>query len=175
MSDSLLLRKALVTEAPQLSELAFRSKAYWGYSNEFMAACREELAVPAHSIEDSGCWVIVAIDQTDVVGFYILENHSDSEVELGGLFVEPSRIGSGIGKALMQHASQQATRLGALKLIIQSDPNALEFYRAGGAVVIGEKESSSFPGRLLPLLEIRLVPVDAVDSCHTEVRTLHES
>lgn len=169
-----MLRKALVTEAPELSELAFRAKAYWGYSTDFMAACREELAVSAHCIEDPLCRVIVAIDQADIVGFYLLENHSDSEIELGGLFVDPTRIGSGIGKVLMQHASQQASRLGAHKLIIQSDPNALEFYRAGGAVVIGEKESGSFPGRLLPLLEIRLVS-GATDHCDPEVRTLHEN
>jgi len=33
-----------------LSNLAFRSKAHWGYSDEFMAACRDELTYSSEKI-----------------------------------------------------------------------------------------------------------------------------
>ena len=40
-----MIRRAENIECDHLTDLAFRSKAYWGYSSEFMQACREELAV----------------------------------------------------------------------------------------------------------------------------------
>ena len=47
------IRSARVQEAKEISALAMRSKAYWGYSKEFMEACREELTVtPEHINSD---------------------------------------------------------------------------------------------------------------------------
>ena len=156
MAEALLFREALVKEATVLGELAFRSKAYWGYSAEFMNACRGELSVSTRAIEDPLMPVIAAVEQQDIAGFYVLENLSASQVELGAMFVEPGRIGSGVGKALLEQAKQHARQLGAGKLVIQSDPHALGFYRAAGAIVVGEMESGSVPGRFLPLLEFQL-------------------
>ena len=39
------IRLARREETHALSELAFLSKAYWGYDEDFMAACRAELTV----------------------------------------------------------------------------------------------------------------------------------
>ena len=39
------IRQALPSEVEYLSELAFRSKSYWGYSDCFMQACLAELTV----------------------------------------------------------------------------------------------------------------------------------
>jgi len=41
-------------------------------------------------------------------------------------------------------------------MIIQGDPNAEGFYRAMGAERIGEQESHSIPGRMLPLFSLSL-------------------
>ena len=41
------IRLARLDEAEQLTQLALRSKASWGYSEEFMAACRDELTLTA--------------------------------------------------------------------------------------------------------------------------------
>ena len=40
--------------------------------------------------------------------------------------------------------------------MIQGDPNAADFYRAAGAVQVGERASASVPGRVLPLFELAL-------------------
>jgi GNAT superfamily N-acetyltransferase len=90
-----------------LSALALRSKAYWGYSSDFLDA----------------------------------------------LFVEPAHIGTGIGRLLIQHALQTLADCGAVRLIIQGDANATEFYKAAGARQTGARESGSIPGRYLPLFE----------------------
>lgn len=41
----MLIRDARPDEAGELTELALRSKAHWGYDEAFMASCREELTV----------------------------------------------------------------------------------------------------------------------------------
>lgn len=52
------IRKAKIDEAGYLSDLSFRSKAYWGYSDDFMEACREVLTVSPDDISSSLVFVI---------------------------------------------------------------------------------------------------------------------
>jgi GNAT superfamily N-acetyltransferase len=153
-------RDALPTDATDLSELAFCSKAHWGYTAEFMQACRRELTVIPESIAGDDIQYVVAVIKRELAGFYALENLTDKRIELGALFMEPKYIGQGIGRQLMARAKAHAIKLGANTMTIQGDPHALEFYRAAGARVIGEMESGSIPGRFLPLLEIPLATVD---------------
>ena len=91
-----------------------------------------------------------------VVGFCTLESLEDARVELGGLFVEPGFIGTGLGRALMRHALAAARASGARIMVIHGDPNARAFYEASGAVEVGRVPSGSIPGRTLPLFEIDL-------------------
>lgn len=153
-------RDALPTDATKLSELAFGSKANWGYPPEVMQACRRELMVTTESISSDKIHYVVTATQQEISGFYALDNLSGSQVELGALFVKAEHIGKGIGRQLMHHAKTHAVALSAQTMNIQGDPHALKFYRTAGARVIGEMESGSIPGRFLPLLEIRLTTVD---------------
>ncbi|NNC57139.1 MAG: GNAT family N-acetyltransferase [Woeseiaceae bacterium] len=153
---SLRIREALPQEANLLSQLALRSKAHWGYSRDFLDACRSELTVDASRLgtEDYQCFV--AIDGGSVLGFYTLKNTSSEKFELEALFVEPEHIGSGVGRALIRDAVERLSKRGAKRLIIQGDPHAAEFYVAAGARQIGTRESESMPGRNLPLFEIAI-------------------
>ncbi len=156
MSKSVNIREAISDDAPYLSSLAIRSKAYWGYSAEFMEACIDELSVSSAYIENSDYYYVVALVNDEIVGFYALEGITGDEIELGALFVEPDHIGTGIGRDLIERAKRHAVDLGANKLIIQGDPNADKFYRAAGGVPTGSKESESIPGRFLPTFQILL-------------------
>lgn len=147
------IRPADPGEAGLLSELAVRSKAHWGYSREFMAACRDELSYSAEQIAAGGLWVVVENDEPR--GFYAVQKISPDALELEALFVAPEYIGHGYGRALMQHALDGFERDRELqRLVIQADPNAARFYEAAGAVLIGERPSDSIEGRMLPLYEI---------------------
>ena len=159
------LRAATDQDASRLSLLAIQAKAYWGYPEEFMHACHAELTVTAEAIASSEKHFVVAMQQQELIGFYSLEGLVDQQgdkqgnkqIELGSLYVEPKYIGKGIGRLLMSQAKAHAGMLGAHSLFIQSDPHAVEFYRAAGAVIVGKKESGSIPGRFLPLLEVSLI------------------
>jgi len=154
------IREAQKNEASSLSNLAMRSKAYWGYSDDFMEACRKELLVTNDMIVNSSNYYAVVEDQGEIVGFYSLYDVADSNVELGLLFVDPGHIGSGIGRMLVEHAKNHATVIGGVTLHFQGDPNAEGFYRAVGATLTGQRESSSIPGRFLPTFSISLVGED---------------
>ncbi len=148
------IREALPSEVEYLSGLAFRSKSYWGYSDQFMQACRQELTVDEDYIENNPTFVIEAAGNT--VGFYSLECISASEVELSLLFVDPTFIGKGYGRRLMTHAQEEARHLGYSKMMIQGDPNAERFYRSAGGSVVGTRKSASIPDRELPIFCINL-------------------
>ncbi|MEQ8859826.1 MAG: GNAT family N-acetyltransferase [Pseudomonadales bacterium] len=146
------IRAAVTDEAGFLSELAFRSKAHWGYDDDFMARCRAELsygpeevgALDFHVLEEDG----------GIRGFYALVKVSPDAMELEAMFVDPEHIGRGYGRALMDHALQRFGDSGLARLVIQADPNAAPFYEAAGAELIGERPSDSIDGRMLPLYEI---------------------
>lgn len=144
-------------EAQSLSVLAMRSKAHWGYSGEFLEACRTELTWTPEALEAPDVCVFVAEVCSELAGFYAIDRISDSEFELAALFVEPSHIGRGVGRALIEHAKSEAKGRGASVLLIQGDPHAEDFYRAAGAELIGQRPSESVPGRLLPLFKVSLI------------------
>ena len=152
------IRKAYAYEAMLLSQLAVRSKAYWGYSQEFLEACRSELTIDASLFHTDSYECFVALVGESIRGFHAIERISMDTYEVDALFVEPSSIGKGIGRRLIEHAVLWSTEQGAERLVIQADPNATEFYLSVGARQIGERESESIPGRRLPLFEIDTKP-----------------
>lgn len=154
-SSTITFRQAVPQEAESLSHLALRSKSHWGYSDEFLFLCKDELTYSAAQITTSPAFV-VAETHGVVVGFIALDHVKDGEIELEALFVEPEHIGRGIGQALMNRAKEVACALGAKSLIIQGDPHAESFYRMAGGEFVGTRESESIPGRMLPVFQVRL-------------------
>ena len=51
------IRPAEPGDAPALTELALRAKASWGYSAEFMEACRAELTMTPQKMAAWRVWV----------------------------------------------------------------------------------------------------------------------
>lgn len=143
------IRGAHLDEAELLTELALRSKAHWGYSAEFLAACRDELAVRPSAI--TADLVRVAARGEEVLGFYELGGVVPHG-ELAALFVERDQIGTGVGGRLLDHALDAASRRGFGSLVVDADPGAEAFYLRHGARRIGDSLSGSIPGRLLPRL-----------------------
>jgi GNAT superfamily N-acetyltransferase len=123
-----------------------------------MESCRRELGVD-RSLIDAGR-VHVLDTGGGIIGFYSLEDLPEGGLELGHLFVEPGRFGTGVGRLLVEHACRTARVLGFTRLVIQGDPHAEGFYVRCGAVRIGDRESASIPGRMLPVFEMRLDNVD---------------
>ncbi|MEM7281111.1 MAG: GNAT family N-acetyltransferase [Pseudomonadota bacterium] len=151
------IRAAQAKDAGVLTKIAFESKAHWGYSPEFMEACREELQVSQDKIADGRFHFFVLEKHNRVIGFYALERLSEEEWELEALFVTPNSMSQGVGASLVGHAKDFATSHGVKKILIQGDPNATGFYENQMARQVGKRQSGSVPGRFLPLFEIVLI------------------
>jgi N-acetylglutamate synthase-like GNAT family acetyltransferase len=153
---AIALRRAEPLECEVLSALALRSKAYWGYDTAFLEACRAELSISAAEVERLR--IAVAEEAAEIVGFYALGG-APPEGELMFLFVEPARIGAGVGRTLWRHCLVTAVRVGLARVRIESDPFAEGFYVAMGAARVGETPSRSIPDRSLPLLSFDMATV----------------
>lgn len=132
-----------------LSELAMRSKAYWGYDNTFMEGCRKELTLTDSEISDSLTYVLEG--GTGMLGFYRLKV-TGSIGELMDLFLEPSVIKKGYGRMMWEHIVISAQNAALTSIRLDADPHAEGFYKKMGCRTVGLTLSQSFPGRTLPLM-----------------------
>lgn len=131
----LVIRPARVDEASFLHDLTQRSTMYWGYPPEFLDWEPESIAVTTEFLQ--GATSAVMETAGEVTGYYSLVQ-KDNGLYLDKLFVDPTWIGTGMGKRLWLHAVDQALMLGAPTLHIDADPNAAPFYAAMGARHTGE-------------------------------------
>jgi GNAT superfamily N-acetyltransferase len=155
--QQLAIRPPVIGELAGLSDLCFRSKAVWGYDEEFMEACRGELSFGLRDLEFTP--IAVAEHDGKLIGVAQLRV-VDDEADLLKLFVEPGVLRRGTGKALLAWATDVAKKLGARRLTIEADPDAAPFYRRMGAYDVGLAPSGSVPGRMLPKLAINLFPTN---------------
>ncbi len=148
-----VLRPGRPSEARALRALALRSKGFWGYDAEFLARCRNDLAVSPAQID--GRRLVVAVMEGYLAG-YVRLGGTHPAGELEALFVDPPWIGRGCGRLLLERAVAIAASEGMTVLRITADPNAQPFYQHAGARLIGHVPSPVIPGRVLPRLELNL-------------------
>lgn len=153
--DDVRIRPAKPEEAEILSDLAWKSKAYWDYPADVMNSFRSLLTLEQDFIEDHPAYLLEHEESGEIAGFYALEKRN-RKWWLRHLWVLPEEIGTGLGGKLFLHACEIAETVGAEELYILSDPNAAEFYRHMGAEEIGEEKAPDKPERLLPVLRIKL-------------------
>ena len=137
-------------DAEALSRVSFAAKRHWGYPESWIERWQESLTITPEFIDHNEVYAAVADE--GVIGFYALSGEG-SEMELEHLWVLPEFIGTGVGRALFDHAVSRAAASGAEVLGIESDPNAEGFYLRMGARRVGEV-SYAMDGqrRALPLL-----------------------
>lgn len=147
------IRRAHPDESDALRDLAHRSKAYWPYSAEFLAAVRPLLTLEREDVERDAVYVIETADA--IVGWHRVTLHG-ARAELEDLWLEPSVIGTGLGRRLFEHAVGIARRAGASALEWDAEPFAQGFYAAMGGEEIGRVPSAAEAGRTLPRMRLRL-------------------
>lgn len=154
--EGIQLRPARLDEAQSLTDLAWRSKAHWGYDAAFMELCRDELTVTGRHI--SGALCLVAEEADRALGFIATEISGPMEAEISLLFVASEALRRGIGRALIEAASAHFARHGFAALVTAADPHAEAFYHGVGFATVGVEPSGSVPGRALPIVRRELAP-----------------
>jgi GNAT superfamily N-acetyltransferase len=124
------IRVAEATEAAALEALQRRSSDVWEEYREALAANPDAIEVPQTFI-DSG-WVRVAVDDQDApIGFAVVIPGGEGAHELDGLFVEPARMMSGVGRELVEDAAARASGRSTRCLEVTAGP-AQGFYERVG-------------------------------------------
>lgn len=136
--------------AANLTDLAIRAKASWGYEPAWLEMWEKDLTITPDFIAKQV--VKVAEDNGEVIGFAAL-NLEDAEID--HFWIEPNRMSGGVGRALFTAIKAAMAANGLIRVTIVSDPNAEGFYLRMGAKRTGEIESTP-AGRFLPVLRYRL-------------------
>ncbi len=160
-NDEVTIRQLDSADAEEVSELAIRSKAVWGYSTQQMEVFRKELTITGEEIAARIAFGATASGR--LVGYYTVVLSSDRCAELEHLFVAPSRLKCGIGSTLLRHALAECQARGLRSLDVLSDPHAAGFYDASDAVLI-EHIPSSIPGRRIPKYRFEIVPPEFLEA-----------
>jgi len=144
--------RACPEDTDTLTGIALAAKSYWGYPESWIRRWKEALTVTSDSISSHPTYAAVTDEQ--IVGFCALRIQPPDQALLDHLWVLPSAMGSGVGRALFLHAEKVAREAGVACLKIVGDPHAEGFYHRMGATVYG-REPAPMEGqaRFLPLLE----------------------
>lgn len=155
-----MIRRALLSENSALTNIAFASKGYWGYPQEYFQVWNEELTITLDYLRANLVYVYEILGKP--AAFYSIVNlQNDIEYKndcieagiwLDHMFIHPDSIRRGIGRQLFNHFVGQAETHSWYSVKILSDPNARGFYETMGCTYLREFPSS-IGGRTTPLLE----------------------
>jgi predicted N-acetyltransferase YhbS len=149
------IRAAKPADAVELSALACRAKAHWGYPEEWLRLWSADLTITSEYLATHRGFV--AETAGVAVGVCVLECDGIAG-SLEHVWIAPESQGGGIGRALVTRALEAASDAGALRVLVLSDPFAEAFYLRLGARRVGSVRAPmpGSPGRVLPKLEFTL-------------------
>jgi predicted N-acetyltransferase YhbS len=157
------IRRARPDEADALTALARRAKGSWGYPPDWMAAWQDELTITPEYVTVHHVFVAEELEHPSGMAAIEIAGRIGT---LEHVWVEPDLQGTGIGRALVQHALQAVGREGCSRVKVASDPGAGAFYQKLGATPAG-RFKAPMPGaaeRFLPVFEFTVDIVEARES-----------
>jgi GNAT superfamily N-acetyltransferase len=143
------IRPAQVSERDALERLQLRSSVHGPLYRAQLAAHPDAIELPVDQI--AAGHVRVAEQEGVVVGFAVLLERCGDACELDGLFVEPARMRSGVGRRLIEDAKRIAGERGATRIDVVANPQAVAFYEAVGFKPAGEAQTRFGPAPRMSL------------------------
>lgn len=133
------IRSAQLAERTALEDLQRRSSMDEPMYRAQLAAHPDAIELPGEQILAGA--VRVAEQDGVIVGFAVLLAPVAGGCELDGLFVEPARMRSGVGRQLVDDAKRIARQQGATRIDVIANPQAVAFYERVGFRKSGEAET----------------------------------
>ena len=164
------VRSARLGDLPDLDRIALAAKSHWGYAPEQLIRWASDLRTRPETI---AAWPTrVAEIDGRVAGFAQIDPTA-RPWELVSLWVQPGLMRQGIGAALLRTMQAVANQSGVPEIHIDSDPNALAFYTACGASLVGSVAApiEGEPFRVRPQLRLPTSrPVGQPDALSQDTR-----
>jgi GNAT superfamily N-acetyltransferase len=133
------IRSATADEAGALTAIAFAAKRHWRYPESWILHWSDSLTISSEYITRHPTFS--AVIEAKPVGFCAVQIQETAAL-LDHLWVLPSYMGRGVGRALFQRAEDVARASGAIRLEIAGDPHAEPFYSKMGATIHGRKPAN---------------------------------
>jgi GNAT superfamily N-acetyltransferase len=153
----LRIRPGHAGEGAILREIAIAAKSHWGYDRTWVTQWVEDGGFSDEAL--GGRDIYVAEVRGKPVGWAASLLKGDV-CWLDDLWVEPSWIGKGIGSGLWRHVAEVASKLGAVRVEWEAEPNAVGFYEKMGGKYLRDSESSEW-GRVLPVMGVNVSDIGA--------------
>src|SRR5256714_10752818 len=149
------IRHAQPSEGELLTDIAHAAKRHWGYPEKWIEQWQADLIITPQFIANNE--VFVAIVNDGIAGCCALVV-TGALAEIEHMWIKPEHMGSGVGRALFEHARDRAKELQLPVLELSADPNAEGFYERMGAKRIGDVPASmnGAAARVLPRMRINL-------------------
>ncbi len=147
------IEKAEKSDHKILSEITYQGKAFWGYEKEQLIKWKNDLTITEDYIEKNETFKLIVDDK--IIGYYSIVKLENNIIKLDNLFLFPGFIGKGFGKILMNDCINKAKEQNIRKIILDSEPNAENFYKSFGFEVYAKLETS-IDNRFLPQMELSL-------------------
>ncbi len=148
-------RPARPDDLAAVTALAKRSKRFWGYSDEFMAALDAELTFRQADLDDERTRVEVLEVGGELIGAVRMRRRTELAY-LEDLWIDPSAIGHGYGRVGFERACEIGREWGKGVMELEADPHAEAFYRHLGCQRVWMSPVTSVPGRSVPLMRCSL-------------------
>ena len=99
--DKVRIRRAVGSDAEHITEVAYTSKASWGYPESWLDLWEADLKVTPEAIQKNPGWVITESER--ISGYCRIEREKDV-LEIEHMWIHPECMGKGMGKKLLNHA-----------------------------------------------------------------------
>ena len=139
MNKTCKIRLAVNSERVALEQLQLRASLNNAGDRDALLAKPDAIELPEAQIADGQ--VFVAVQDEVIVGFAAVLLRTDGDIELDGLFVEPIKWRSGVGRTLVNRCVEYAYDQGAYALHVIGNPHAKRFYESSGFEFLGTHET----------------------------------
>jgi GNAT superfamily N-acetyltransferase len=151
-SDHVRIRPGRPEDGPRLREIAIAAKSHWGYDLDQVRGWGAGITVVP---EDGGKQILVAEDSAGAIAGWASVEQRPEAWWLDDLWVDPDRMGAGVGALLFREAARMARSTGAARMEWEAEPNAMGFYEKMGGRLFRDSEPTEW-GRVIPVMSIDL-------------------
>lgn len=109
-----------------LTDITIDSKAFWGYSQNQIEIWKDDLTISENYINKNEVYKLIL--KNEIIEYYSILKINESVFKLDNLFLYQKYIGKGYGNILMKHFLEKVKFLEGKEIILDSEPNAEEFY-----------------------------------------------
>ncbi len=141
---------ANINDVDLINRLMRRSKASWGYTDEFLDQFMGYFQVTPATFASNHMVKLFCqyeAEKDNVIGFYSLSFKKENECELDNFFIDSPYISQGYGKKMWHSLIKNLSEQRQKEFIIWSDPYAESFYEKMGCSKIGIRQSPLNPDR----------------------------